>query len=498
MTKRRWNVPGVLDVIPPEGRLTLELSDERGRLKHRTFAENSLANGFRDALTTALRGQGDQLQIGFDQWGSTVIGLDTDDWVNAPASAPTLPKAYCQHRQFQRSIYLSNAADAINNAWWFPVGLFAGANLDVPYAGTAYARGQQVLVQCQRRIDGVRFVVDFGLDQANGFQCNSIGLAGLTFAPDTYGHVFGWETNNMYSHAMNSGYPGGSAIAVSMCRHPGTRFAYWMLSTGLAGTNGISKQDLAASIVFNNISQRTVIGPTLATLGSPTTAQSGITILGTDFWLMDTLRLRRSVIPVDTTYTALNTYSPVSGFTDAACLGLTNDGTNLYAIGSTKVFVISPSTGAVTSSWAHGMTAVVNIYYDDSLGMLLICGTPAEITAFRPVQSSTTYFDPTHDAAAPLARPWIPFTVGGTRRGGGGLFSHQSSNGPTTPKSLVVLDGGAYRICAHTIPSTGFLNFAMSFTNGGCLGSRALVAAPFTKDNTKVLRVTYDMTFAGV
>jgi hypothetical protein len=497
MTDRRvWKVPGVHDVIPPEGRVTLELLDERGRLKHRTFAENSLTQHYRDALATQLRGQADSVAIGFDQWGATAIGLDNDDWTNIPATGPTLPKIYAQHRQFNRSIYLSDDASAINNNWWFPIGLYAGANLDATFAGVNSRRGQLTLALCQRRWDGVRFVVDFGLDVANGVQCNSVGLGSLTFW-DAGNHCFGWNTNNMYVQTGGSGYAGGSHLPVSMCRHPGTRFDYWMISTAMAGYDGVCKHSLAASNAFNNVSQRTVGGPSRATLGIANDNQCGISIIGTDFWLMDNLRLRRSAIPTGTTYTALNTYSPVTGFTDAACLGLATDGTNLYALGSTKVFVISPATGAVTSSWTHGMPVATALYYDDVCGVLWINCTPADVTV-RVDQLNTPYSDITNNASSPVARLHVPFSVAGVRRATNGLQPMGSQNGGTQSRTLVVLDNGNYRIDACTIPSTAYVGFAMSLTNGGCLGSRALIASPFTKDATKVLRLTYDITFAGV
>jgi hypothetical protein len=494
-TKRRRDVLGIHDPIPPEGRLKFELMNERGRVIHRTRATNALSVHLKEALATQLRGQGNTVAIGFDQTAAQTLLTDTDN-VTAAIDCG-YPRMYAQHRQFLRSLFLSDYAVAFSPNEWLPLGLQAGANLEAAYSGNNARRGAVQVALCQRTREYVRHVVDFGLDIANGFPIQSAGMAGLTFTPDAQNGLYAWSTLNVASG--NSGNPGYSGRTATMANIPGSAYQYWGY-----GEEGMYKANLKLSTSWTTAAScREIAGPLKATWGSPVHDNTGLAIIGTDMWFMDTLRLRKTAIPTGTTLpTVLNTYSPVTGFTDAACQGMCTDGTNLYAVGSTKVFVISPATGAVTSSWLHNCTNVYNIQYDATMDLLLVCGTRPGVTYGWSGGSGSamgSYADlGAQDLTFGLCREAIPFTKAGVLLGPGYATNYKSGFGGSNSggwDAQLMLDGARYRI--DTINQNQNTDAWVSITNGGMLGSRALVDTPFTKTNVQYLRVQYEFGFSA-
>lgn len=492
-SKRRRDVLGVNDPLPPHGRLRFELMNERGRVIHRTQAINALSTHLKEALATSLRGQANQTAIGFDQTVAQVLALDTDN-VQAAIDCG-YPRVFAQHRQFLRSLFLSTTTAAFNPNEWLPLGLSAGANLDATYAGNNSRRGAVQLALCQRTREYVRYVVDFGLDIANGFSIESAGMAGLTFTPDAQNGLYGWSTLNVQASSGNPGYSGRTA---TMANVPGSAYQYWGY-----GEEGMYKCNLKLSTAWSTAAScREIAGPLKATWGNPAHDNSGLAIIGTDMWFIDTLRLRKTAIPTSTALpTVFNTYSPVTGLTESA-QGMCTDGTNLYVAGATKVFVISPATGAVTSSWTHNMTNVYNIQYDATMDMLFICGSGPGVTYGWAAASGGTmgaYADlGAQDLTFGLCREFRPFTKAGTMLSIGMPTNYKTGFGGSNSgawDAQLFLDGARYRI--DTVNQNQSLDSYVSITNGGCLGSRALVTSPFTKTNVQYLRVQYEFGFSA-
>jgi hypothetical protein len=484
----RLKVPGVNDVLPPEGRITFQLMDERGRIKHIVKCENLFMNQMREAMATQQRGQQNvSTGIGFDSTAAQAIGVDNDQ-IQYFGTIDS-PRVYSSHQQMLRSLYLSSFNAPVNTNWWFPLGLQAGAHLSAVYSGTHTRRGTAVLLQSTRRPDGVRYCWDFGLDAANGFSIESAGLAGLTFTPDGDNYAYGWITPNVI-------LPGSNGTPIGGCRIRGTAQTSANHQLWVIGEDGLNLLDFTLSTTWNTTAIRSLVGPTAATLGVADVYGSGIAIIGSSMWLCDALRLRKMDIPTSTAMPAvLNTYNPITGFTDAATVAMCTDGTNLYVLGSTKVFVVSPTTGAVTSSWAHGMTSVTSINYDVPQNVVWIVGIPAGMT-YGPSSGPNGMSDMGSDNGSNNGRAPQPFTLTGTLLGYGippGQWGNPTPSFVTD--TMWFMDGGRHIFQQTNNTSAG--NFQnMSQCHGGCLGSRALVDTPFTKTASEVMRVFYDIAFS--
>lgn len=493
--KEKAIVPGVHRLAPPEGRLTLSLLDERGRVIHRTEAHNSVTNQLRECVMTWVRGNDNAGWYGLDSgvFQNGQHGVFTDVAYSAVGSA--YPHVYAHMTQFLSSIYLSSSSAAVDPDWWFPLGLEAGARIDANNTFTDNAkRGHRQTAHMIRTNDSMLYVVDFNLNEANGFSIESVGLAGLRYpGTDTYNGVYGWITANMFALS------GGSGIAQTRVSSttpvPGSPTKLWIY-----GSDGSWEIDFALGVYPSNwttTALRTVTGPVPATWGASVN-NTGIAIIGTDFWIMDTTRLRRTAIPTSTSLpTVHNTYSPVTGFTDAACLDMTTDGTNLYAIGSTKVFVISPITGAVTSSWDHNLTGAHSVTYDDVHDILWLIGqeNPSYSRDGYLVNNSIVQNggDVVHSATNSGFSAPYPFTKSGTSLGYGlqGFYTNSSSAEIDT---LTLWDSGRY-IWVNFYPATSAFNNNGGVQSGGVLGTRALVDSPFTKTSANPLRVEYEVEF---
>lgn len=487
-------VPGARDLISPHGQFTITLTDERGRLKMRQVVENLVMNQLQEAISTQMRGQQNvSTGIGFDATGAQVLGVDTDNAKAAVGQA--YPRVYCDHRQMLRSLFLSfNTAAPVANEW-HPLGLIGGANSNAVYAGTNARRGNWNLPLSQRRPDGVRYVWDFGLDRCNGQLIASAGMGGVGFpAGEASNFCCAWHTYNQGILNSTTGYPIGNIVTNSAA--PISASKYWSY-----GPSGLSLIDLALSTVWsqNTNAVLALAGPTLATLGGANALNGGLAIIGTDMWVMDTLRLRRSIIPVDATYTALTTYSPVVGFTDPACLGLCTDGTNLYALGATKVFIINPATGAVTSSWTHGVTFATgavtgvgyqSIYYEPIHDCVWITGI-RDVYLGNGASAEAAYSELAGPGATSAANA-TPFTKSGTYMGLGTRPFFEGS-GNSFPSFFYTMDGGRWLI---TVGSSQGSQLANYITHGGNVGTRALLTSPFTKTASEAMRVQYDIAFS--
>lgn len=484
----RLKVPGVNEILPPEGRLQFVLTDERGRVKHVTKAENLFMDQVREAMATQQRGQQNVTTgMGFDSTAAQTIGVDNDQRLYF--GTIDSPRIYSAHNQMLRSLYLSSYNAAVEVDWWYPLGVQAGANLDAAYSGTHTRRGGVVLLQSQRRPDGVRYCWDFGLDVANGFSVESAGLAGLSFTPDGDNYAFG---GIMPTVALpgSTGQPIGNA-RIRATAQPSQNHQLWVL-----GEDGMFLLDFTLSQVWNTTAIRSITGPTVATLGIADVYGSGIAIIGSSMWICDALRLRKCDIPVSTAMPAvLNTYSPITGFTDAATVAMTTNGTNLYLLGSTKVFVVDPATGAVTSSWAHGMGSVTSITYDSPENVLWIVGVPAGMT-YNPSGGPNGVGDMPSDSGSNDGRSPTPFSLAGANLGVGMAPSrHGNPSQVFYTDTMFFMDS-----CRHIFQQTNNTaagNFQnMNQCHGGCLGSRALVETPFVKTSSEVMRVFYDIAFS--
>lgn len=496
-------VPGVHDLAPPEGRLTFELIDERtGRVRHRTQSYNSFTNQFKEALATGLRGFTPNIaasptrSIGWDpdpaSANGAAFGTNTDDSLSELVGT-AVPRIVARHYQFCNSLYLSSNSSAVNDDWWFPLGLEAGAALNANNLFTDNKkRGNRQLAMFERRPNLTKYVVDFGTDIANGFSIESAGLAGLRFPnTDGYDGVYGWWTGSALVVSNGLGF-GGNRMR-SWTKVSPTQI--WML-----GEDGLSRLQFSNTTWPSGVGD--LSGPTTATLGSISGTNSGIAIIGSDFWLMDSLRLRRMDIPTNTSLpTVHNTYSPVTGFTDAACLGLTTDGTSLYAMGSTKVFVINPATGAVTSSWDHnltgpGGTAGQTISYDETHDILWMNGSINSGNYSRDGFTMASWDPGSYSGDIPFGSGGFsalyPFSKSGTLLGFG--FNPWWVATSTAAEVLFTLDSG--RLIGISATNTSVGSQRIQVQSGGVLGTRALVSAPFTKTNSEVLRVTYDIEFS--
>lgn len=388
--KEKIIVPGIHDHIPPQGRVTVQLlNPDTDKVVHEVKAENAIMDWFLSQVTMS---RGDFTTVGDIRKTHTpnlspISGLtETINQrspvtvnMNKPGVYPGLYSAGPECAWiWGSSANISPNAAHTHIPGSDAEGMMTGfARLDVAYTPDPnnLPRGTVVSSLCRHTWDKTRMTVEFSTAQGNGVY-RSIGTGSL--AQRNIATLSGGGA----AHPASLWYPMQIRSAVTTNTHI-SYFRYGSSNTHTGATwpdhrcfvvegdvtttsNAIWIYDFSAVAVGNTA------GPTSNTIGG--SGRISVATHGGSLWIGRGTTLKRCDYPTDTSLNVLNTYSPVTGFTDAAIIDITSDGTNIYALGSTKVFIINPATGAVTSSWTHSLPrsfgTVGNIEWDPAMQML--------------------------------------------------------------------------------------------------------------------------------
>lgn len=510
----REPVLGIHDRISPEGRFTIELYDEHtGKVVHSVKQDNTILNSYKRLTDQRVRHS-------YDIWsqnnggGAYNFGTYQDNWWQQLGNTSPLegPMQYGMESQY-RGLYLSDTSQAVNaDEWAIPGNLVAQVNGAVTHPYNQSKTGTPTPIQMVADRSRRRWCFDFLPTQAIG-TISSFGFGSLLpstwYATDDVTGLpsYIWNspgTHNNYTQLSGSSNtnisdPYGSFDNISLTSNAVNVSAAWS-SPGVlwfvaGGTHGIRKYDLNTNSARPSGHTAAVTGPSPATIGAASTDNIGLAIIGTDMWLSYALTLKKCAFPADTTLTVSNTYATVSGFTDAAIFDITTDGTSLYLLGSTKVFIVNPATGAVTSSWAHGLN-----------------------TGTTPLMCSIEY------TAAPV--PYLYITANKLIAGAGQSNEayYTSAAGTRNLRTYSFTTAGVagpyhwghQNTCIYgALGATGNVVWTGSFANGwgGCSYirnaslsqlmfrgpqhmSRAVLGSPVVKDSSKAMRVIYDFEFS--
>lgn len=524
MTKHREPVLGVNDPINPDGRFTIELYDEHtGKVAHRVRQDNTILNSYKAMVNQRVRAQYNIYPPSNAPLAS-YFGTSQDNWWQQLPTTPSEgPMSYGMETQF-RALYLSDSNLAVNsNEWAIPGNIVAhaGAVLSSVFGTTGAKNGAVGSVQMVSDRARRRYSFDFTAGQALGV-VSSFGFGSVlgsswgvsddvvgmpSYLPVSHGasliSAYGWQSTggstNLFSDPGGVGTHEGlvipsfaAAINISAQWTSDKSGVVW-----IAGGNfGLVQYNLNSNSLRPYQHVPNITGPSFGAIGANSADSIGIVIIGTDMWLSYGLTLKKCAIPTNTTLSVTATFATVSGFTDAAILDITTDGANIYALGSTKVFVISPSTGAVTSSWAHnlnnGTTPVLSSIEHTALPSPYLYITRNNVITALAAPSYEAHY--TNGSGGRHVRTYSFTTAGAV---GPYHFGHQNY-------SIYGAISSAQKISWTGSFSDGW--GALSMVYNGALGavpfrgpqtmSRAVLGSPVIKDASKAMRVIYDFEFS--
>lgn len=535
MTKVFEPVPLIRDLTPPEGRVTVELLDERGlKVLQRVKSDNAIMTHWNDTMKLQVRGQdgqnGTEGQSGYLFHGSDAfLASNTDadsakaligtQWYKALQLGQSVWGTVSTVRSHHRSIILTDSTQTVNAAeYMFPGELNAFCYMPEVYApSTNLKRTQLTVASSYRTVSALHYVAEWGTGYGNGTH-NSVGIGGVAWPAgindakviqsmypsqglttavnrDTIftslpsaGAANQWHVNNASRTFIGAGTMAANTDIPNISGHRVSDSEWWILLSGTAGNNLIKIDNSTATVQpFSANSAAagvSVTGPTMTTIGS-TTSRTGVCAIGADLWLAYGTTLKRCAKPTNTTLSVTNTYAPVGVGT---LVDLTTDGTDLYWLDATKVWVISATTGAVTSSWNHGLTGTMqNIAFGVQPNRLYISYIATGVTAALWNANSSNTRTPMYIGQ---------FTTAGVASGTSGASPVNYASGSSLFLSGLIMPLDALN--NHWLGYCSY-NTTVSLMGLRVLGpshaSRTVLPSPVVKTSANSMRVIYEFGF---
>jgi hypothetical protein len=374
-------VIGARDITPPQGRVTVELrSASTGRLRKRVVVENALMDWYKAAVlrnggrgsfevlaptTAAVSGGVNPLQYPQGN-GQVTPGPGSLYALNYPDRWPNLMGVAKNMTNWLWATAANVAPDATKMQIPTVGGpeVTGGAKID----GSSYAadgiqnkRGALNLTLSGQTWDQVRTVVDFATGEGNGTY-RSIGIGTLINERISPGGLRAFPPCVRYVAANTANTPVQEVSALfttaqqSLACALGVNNNLWSLQSGFE----LMHFDLAQRSTLVNgtefpVNTFTVTAGNVPGSGGP--LGPVIQPTATDFWVARNQTLYRCVTPVaNVAMTVLNTYNLAGTLGAEVINDIAFDGTNLYLLTDTRVYVVNPATGASTSNWLHGRT----------------------------------------------------------------------------------------------------------------------------------------------
>jgi len=510
-------VPGVRDLIPPQGLVTVQLTNpDTGKVVKEEKAENLIANSWLAQVNGHFRGALDndnnrnQFHSNFSPVAANSDAGFTRDYVWAHLGRPGMyPGLYGNYMPWlwasdknvspnaNRTVppcsNLSLSVIAHNLA-----GNMSGhVRLDVSHATTTgqLNRGTTTAAESWHKWDQSRVTVEFATTEGNGTY-RSIGVGRLASAyqanrcivqPLSCSDTVGLRRSDSQNMAIGQGAMSiGGQFVRSASFEDSNHF--WLSNT----SNNL--------FVYDFETNTTTAGPLSASVSG--TNQIGVVVKGSDLWLSRDKQIFRCVKFTGSTLTISNTYNLATPLGAEIILDMTQDGTSLYLLTQTKVFVVNPADGTVTTSWAHNLT------HFDVANCCSIEWDPANQHLW--IHFGTDDDPPYQNDASQYIWLW------GGGYGGYGYTTRDintkvfsfSTAGVQLPYIFLLLDfqyqsrsyaftgmdgQGWFALWANYNNSTPRQNF-VNMTS--MIGSHALLGSDVVKTSTNGLKIVYDFNFA--
>lgn len=519
MSKTREIVLGIHDPAPPEGRVTLELLDERGlKVLHRERANNAIMTHQTNMMKHRVRGRqksnASDVYGGYNFHNQTLdssFGTWTEEgehpiiqgwWASAKAGHPELRTPEAEAALYGY-IILSDSTETVNaDEFMFPGNVNAFVDLTVGVApGTNLKRTGLTLANCQRTSSLLRYEAEWGTGYGNGVH-NSIGIGSVEWSTGQYASVrapYFYTATGVGQWFGNRSLGAGSSGTYGYSAHRVDNSEIWILPSMVNASYQLYKLDITGLTAFSPFGQTpssaanglSVAGPTLTTIGAGTN-QAGVAVIGSDLWLAYGTTLKRCVKPTNTTLSVTNSYTPAGV---GACIDICTDGTWIYWLDTTKVWKINATTGVVDSSWLHGLNAS-----DIFTGLVWTNNPVPRLLISRKALTSLGTMTNGKVSSASLTFPTIStahdISTGAQTAHISSSLSF-SSNGQTLTQGgyLFPLDN-AHRNWVGWPSNYYFSSYATELTfTPTTHNSRTVLGAPITKTSANSMRVVYEFGF---
>jgi hypothetical protein len=518
MAKLREIVPGIRDHIAPNGRVTVELRDDRtGKLRYREQKDNAIASWYLDAIADVFRVSPDYFLFGRADGVATDYafnrGVDIARRINEGRYQWAGNSHFNVFGTYSRVWYSTNTVAIDPDVGWIP-GSVVGAcatrqpethpNLNIGSITSAYQDSDVSSISCEwhtTRGNGTFQTVGTGAvmpDQRTSGNSHRI-LSGGTYSTGnwTTTHLHqNWDLGALYVGTNNGFVPPFSAAALNYHSIAITP-AQWFMKQA----NGSMVVATPTDIVANNQNLwfPTAYTVTNANLGTPNTTYNGITTHDGKLWIISGTNVWRNYnLPIASATPTVNANGTFTGFTDTGVIDICSDGTSIYILGQTKVFVFNPATQAITSSWDHNLTefaskttTTASIAFDPKTQMLWL-GTN------EPYPSGGF-----SDVAAPPS-PQTRFGIAWAFSVGGATtpyirtypISYSSNSEGISPTFA-----GFPRIFLSNGMALGHLaqqnsSNAGAFSSYPNMKSAVLLDNPVTKTSSDTLKITYEFSYS--
>lgn len=498
---------GVNDVTPPEGRVTLELrSASTGRLRKRVVVENALMDWYKAAvLRNGGRGRFDTLTsstwrdyglnpVWYQQGqGGIVPDEQTLEGWMVPGRWPAVAGVtrLCTNWLWASDANVAPDAGKIH----IPlsgIDVTGGVKIDTSaYTadGIQNRRGTPNLALSLDSYDQNRMVVDFASSEGNGTY-RSIGIGNLINQKVSPGGLRPYPAQLRITDPSANTVPSAVTLGVFGVRHAamGQNKKIWTVDASFQ----LSRISVTAATVL--ATDFTVVAGNVPGSGGP--LGPVVEHTPSDFWVARNQTLFRCVAPVsNAAITPVNTYDLSATLGAEAILDITFDGTNLYLLTLTSVYVVNPATGASTSNWTHGLSGGTlgwqSMVYDSAEELLWI--NFVDQTSGGVVE----WGSPTAGSLIALNSNSLVcygFGVAGGSPTKSHMGRHVGVNGSSqTPGRQL----GAIRSDGHFFgrvgtDGTGGSNAHFLTPHGPSMATHALLGADVEKTAADGLRITYD------
>lgn len=532
--KEKVIVPGIHDHVPPQGRVTVQLlNPDTDKVVHEVKAENAIMDWFLSQVTMS---RGDfyddvrrQLTPNLSPISALIASVEQRSIPTVVMNKPGIYPGWYAAGPEMNFIWGSSSNITPDSTHTVmpgsdTEGMMTGfARLDVAHTPDAanLPRGTVVSGSCRHTWAQTRMVVEFTTAQGNGVY-RSIGTGSISQRSTIAG-------GGGAAHPASLWYPqnirpanGETNRNITFFRNGGNNTI-----TGAAWPDHrmfLVEGDVtgATSAIFmynwHTTGLTAVSGPTSTTIGG--TGRISVCTHGGNLWVGRGTSLKRCDYPTNTTLNVLNTYSPVTGFTDAAIIDITSDGTNIYALGSTKVFVINPATGAVTSSWTHSLPrafgTIGNIEWDPAMQMLWLTSETHVSTGYYPwglpntTNASNLSNSPLHRSygyttagvrlnyAVPPTSGGVPINVIDQTQQANSWDGNSISRMESGITGMAQQNGWTSVVGSIHSSGTSGTGFHQAHFRGPAMSSHALLPSDVTKTSSNTLRIIYDFDYTDV
>jgi len=510
-------VPGVRDLIPPQGLVTVQLTHpDTGKVVHEVKAENMIANCWLAQVNGHFRGAMDndnsrnQYLPNFSPVAANSDAGFTREYVWAhlgrPGIYPGMYGAYMPWLWASDKNIAPNASRTVppcSNLSLSAIAHNLGGNMtghvrtDVAHATTTgqVNRGTTTAAESWHKWDQSRLTVEFATSEGNGTY-RSIGVGRLASAyqanrcivqPLSCADVVSLRATGSQNVSYGQGVINiGSNFVRSASFEDSNHF--WLSSTA------------NALFVYDFETNTTTNGPTSASI--PGTNQISVVVKGSDLWLARDKQIFRCVKFTGSTLSITNTYNLATPLGAENILDMTQDGTSIYLLTQTKVFVVNPADGTVTTSWAHNLT------HFDAANCCSIewDGANQHLWIHFGVDNDPQYQNDSSQWIWNWQNGWG--TYGYTTQDINTKVFSFSTAGVLLPY-IILLHAFAYQIRSYAFTGMdpqGWFAMWANFGDSGyrqgfmnmcsMIGSHALLGSDVVKTSTNGLKIVYDFNFA--